>query len=191
MGFESDATMAAIGGALKKAVQSSSLKQALQARAEIEARAQVLAARKDKFAQQRADLAAGIAASKEKITLALREGADPSEINRQIRVMAQDIEDLDEWIVQLEKTSIPEVKKALSQAEGEVFNALKGVVGEVKPAIGDQMNTHLGHASDVWDSWRAATRKFFKEYGKEAPQDLLRIDNKRTSFYMNTGTPWG
>ncbi|MFI5329622.1 MAG: hypothetical protein ACHQ2F_01100 [Desulfobaccales bacterium] len=185
MGFESQKKMAAIEKSLEKAVASAEFQAALRTREEAAIKLQNLEARKTQYETRLTELPAEEKVLRGKITEVLQEGGDPTEINRQLRILAQEQEDLAGWVVQL-KTAILYGKSDLNDAEGMLWVALGDLGRPIRDALSHELSDYLAQASEVVDSWRAAIHQFSLKYQPDrGPGDAtakLRIDEGRCSL---------
>jgi len=189
MSFDTPKKMQVIDQVLQKTV-APAVKEAAQDRNAAETKLQILEARAAKFDAQKAELAGESERLNQEINRVLHGGGDPSGINRQVRTMAQESEDLATWAAQLRSGPIPEAQKVLTEAQSVLWRTLIEEVKKIRPTFDKELSDYLAQASELSDSWGAAVRKFFNEYktGRETPGSTtgLIVDHKRTTFFRAT-----
>lgn len=185
MRFETKEKVHVIKKAFQKLV-SADLKAAIKARDDSLVKIQVLEARKAQFESRKVELGTEIEMLRGKISELLLQGADPTEINSKVRAAAQEIEDIEGWIAQIQKNAIPTAKQALGDAQVAVWNALHDVCRQARDIYSKEMNDYLAAAAEIWHSWGAAMQSFFEDYrdtrGPAPNSKNLVIDTKRTFF---------
>lgn len=98
-----------------------------------------------------------------KVSEILNNGGDPSEANKLLRAKIQEKEDLQGWIVGIEKEAMPAAAQSIAQAELSLARAASKAVGEFKSTYQAEMNEHLERASEIITSWESSLNLVLRE----------------------------